>query len=173
MKLIISLLFLSSFSIQTKDTKAYELVLKKNNADINYELFKKFKSIEDFEDYENYDDFKEKVLKKAFYPINGNFTTYTFISEFQGLSFDGTQKTFHDYLILKIDPKTQLIIDGYQYTLEWAEPPAVSDLYKMVHSDKILSDKMKINELEMQLVESQYSGNERILLKENGIIRIK
>ena len=122
MKILLCIGLLSFSTLTFAQNKTYVLKEKKENANINYNLFGLFG---DFEIYENKKD------EKAFIPAKGNFTIYTFIAEFKGWSYDGTKKIFHDYLILKVVPKTNEIIDGYQYTMEWAEPPAVSDLYRV------------------------------------------
>ena len=96
-----------------------------------------------------------------------------FISEFNGLSFDGTEKLFHDYLILKVDPSTNEIIDGYQYTLEWAEPPAVSDLYQLSSFGHILKSDLSLDDLKMKLVASEYRIEEKEDLNDNGVLIIK
>lgn len=173
MKFLLKILILFWSTLTFAQDKTYVLTKKTENADINYELFEKFESIEHFEEYANYDEFKEKVLKQAFYPKRGIFTTYTFVAEFEGLSFDGNQKTFHDYLILKVDPKTNEIVDGYQYTLEWADPPAISDLYQVTSTGLKLKDGMELNDLEMKLVDSNYKIESREELQDNGRLKLK
>jgi hypothetical protein len=164
MKILLQIVLLSWSTLTFAQDKIYDLTKKAENADLNYELFKTFN---DFEIY------KDDGLKKAFEPVEGEFTTYTLISENKGLSFDGTEKLFHDYLILKVHPKTNEIIDGYQYTLEWAEPPAISDLYRVSSTGKILKDGMELNDLEMKLVDSDYKIESREELKDNGRLVLK
>lgn len=173
MKILLQIVILVLSTLTFAQDKTYVLRKKNENADIKYELFEKFESIDHFEEYENYDDFKERVLKRAFYPKKGTFTTYTFIAEFEGLSFDGTEKLFHDYLILKVDPQTNEIIDGYQYTLEWAEPPAISDLYRVTSTGLKLKDGMELNDLEMKLVDSDYEIDFKEELQDNGRLKLK
>jgi hypothetical protein len=163
MKLLLPIIFLLLSTWTFAQDKIYVLTNKAENADINYDLFQTFN---DFQIYKN------DGLKKAFEPVDGKFTTYTFISEYKGLSFDETEKLFHDYLILKVDPGTNEIIDGYQYTMEWAEPPAVSDLYRVTATGQKLENQMNLNELKMEL-ESHYKSKSREKLKDKGQLKLK
>ena len=148
------IIFLLIYNLNFGQEKVYNLISKTENSDINYKAFEKF---DDFKIYEN------DGLKKAFEPIKGDFNVYFFIAEFKGDSFDGTRKTFHDYLILKVDPKTELIVDGFQYSLEWAEPPAISDLYKVTDKNQKINNGIYLNSLKMELVEQEKRtyGNEK------------
>ena len=112
MQKLIIIIFTLICNLTFGQEKIYKLISKTENGDINYESFNSF---DDFEIYKN------DVIKKTFEPVKGNFNIYFFIAEYKGDSFDGTRKTFHDYLILKVNPKSKLIIDGFQYTMEWAE----------------------------------------------------
>jgi len=158
------IIFLLIYNLNFGQEKVYNLISKTENSDINYKAFEKF---DDFKIYEN------DGLKKAFEPIKGDFNVYFFIAEFKGDSFDGTRKTFHDYLILKVDPKTELIVDGFQYSLEWAEPPAISDLYKVTDKNQKINNGIYLNSLKMELVEQEYISEWRKELKDNGIIKLK
>ena len=161
---LITIILLLICNLTFGQEKIYKLISKKENADVNYTAFKSFN---DFEIYKN------DGLKRAFEPIKGGFDVYFFIAEFKGDSFDGTRKTFHDYLILKVNPKTESIIDGFQYTLEWAEPPAISDLYRVTEKKQKLNDGIELNLLKMELVEQEYISEWRKELKDNGILKIK
>jgi len=164
MQKLIGIIFILIYNLTFGQEKAYRLVSITENADINYRAFK------DFDDFKIY---KNNGLKKAFEPKNGESKIYFFISEYEGLSFDGTQRIFHDYLILKVDPKPKLIIDGFQYTLEWAEPPAISDLYRVTEKNKKVIDGMNLNLLKMELVEQKYISKWRKNLNDNGILNLK
>ena len=144
--------------------KVYKLISKTENGDINY---KAFRSFDDFKVYKN------DRLKKAFKPKKGEDDIYFFIAEFIGDSFDGTRKIFHDYLILKVNPKTDLIIDGFQYTLEWAEPPAISDLYQVTKKNIKIFDGLELESLKMELVESDYKTDWKAKLEEKGKLKIE
>jgi len=78
---------------------------------------------------------------------------------------------FHDYLILKIDSKSELIIDGFQYTLEWAEPPAISDLYRVTEKNIKINNGLNLDLLKMELVEQEYISDWRKELKDKGILK--
>ncbi|MCB4800291.1 hypothetical protein [Neotamlana laminarinivorans] len=158
------IIFLLICNLNFGQEKAYKLISKTENSNINYKAFKKFN---DFKIYKN------NGLKKAFEPINGKNDVYFFIAEYKGDSFDGTRKTFHDYLILKTDPKTELIVDGFQYTLEWAEPPAISDLYRVTEKEQKMNNGINLNSLKMELVTQEYISEWRRELKDNGILKLK
>ena len=164
MKTLLQFVLIFYSTLTFAQDKTYVLTKKKENSDIDYKLFQTFN---DFEIYEN------DRLKRAFEPVEGNFTICVFISEFKGLSFDGTEKMFHDYLILKLNPETKEVLDGYQYTLEWAEPPAISDLYRVTTLGERLVDGMNLNKLGMELVESDYRNESRVNLKDDGLLKLK
>jgi hypothetical protein len=165
MKILLQIVVLFWSTLTLAQDKTYVLTKKTENADINYELFKTFN---DFEIY------KDGGLKRAFEPVDGEFTTYTFISEYKGLSFDGTEKLFHDYLILKVDPKTNEISDGYQYTMEWAEPPASSDLYRISKTKIPLENNMNLSLLELERTDLSERSDWRVTVEANsGKLKIK
>lgn len=158
------IIFLLIYNLNFGQQKVYKLISKSENSDINYKAFKKF---------DNLKIYKNNGLTKAFEPIKGKNHVYFFIAEYKGDSFDGTRKSFHDYLILKVDPKTELIVDGFQYTLEWAEPPAISDLYKLTEQNVKIYNGLELETLRMELVESDYMIVWKIKLNESGILKIK
>jgi hypothetical protein len=79
---------------------------------------------------------------KPFKPVKGKFIVYRFIATYQGESFTGKQKEFHDILIAKTDKRSKIIM-AYQYTLEWADAPE-ADLYRSSCKEVYLADKMPI-----------------------------
>jgi hypothetical protein len=158
------IIFILIYNLTFGQEKAYELISKAENADINYNAFKNF---DDFKIYKN------DGLKKAFEPKKGKSEIYFFIAVYKGDSFDGTRKTFHDYLILKVDPKSELIIDGFQYTLEWAEPPAISDLYQVTEKSVKICNGLKLESLKMELVESDYRIEWKTKLNDKGKLKIE
>jgi hypothetical protein len=164
MQKLIIIIFLLIYNLNFGQEKVYKLISKTKNADIDYKAFKNF---DDFEIYEN------DGLKKAFFPKKGKNDVYVFISEFKGDSFDGTRKTFHDYLILKVDSKSELIIDGFQYTLEWAEPPAISDLYQVTEKNVKICDGLELESLKMELVKSDYMIDWKTKLNDKGKLKIE
>lgn len=171
MKRLVILLFLLSFQVLAqekevrllKGEKNYHLVSKTENSDLNYKLFDQFGSTKIY---------SGGKIEKAFLPKKGKFTVYVFTSEYMGDSFDGTRKLFHDKLILKVNPKTNEVMDGFQYTLEWAEPPALSDLYRLQDDTVVLTDKMNLDELQMQ-VDDEYMGEYRDMLEDHGILYLE
>jgi hypothetical protein len=158
------IIFILIYNLTFGQEKLYKLISKTENSDIDY---KSFRSFDDFEIYKN------DGLKKAFEPKKGKNEIYFFIAEYKGDSFDGTRKRFHDYLILKVDPKSELIIDGFQYTLEWAEPPAISDLYQVTEKNQKMNNGINLNLLKMELVEQEYVSEWRKELKDGGILQLK
>ena len=162
-KLTIIILLLI-YNLNFGQEKVYKLISKTENSDINYKAFKKF---------DKFKIYKKDGLKKAFNPKKGKNDIYVFIAEFKGDSFDGTKKMFNDYLILKVKPKSKLIVDGFQYTMEWAEPPAISDLYKVTEKNHKLINGINLDILKMELVESDYRIDWKIKLVDKGILKIE
>lgn len=76
-------------------------------------------------------------------------------------------------MILKVNPKSELIIDGFQYTLEWAEPPAISDLYRVTEKNQKLTDGIGLDSLKMKLVKSDYRIDWKIKLRDKGKLKIE
>lgn len=164
MKKLLIIVFILICNLAFGKEKVYKLISKTENADIAYKAFRNF---------DNFKIYKNNGLKKAFYPKKGKNEVYVFIAEFEGSSFDGTQKIFHDYLILKVDPKTKLILDGFQYTMEWAEPPAITDLYQVTEENQKMRDGFNLNLLKMELVEQENIKEWRKELRDNGILKLK
>lgn|SRR5690606_23802339 len=162
MQKLIIIIFILIYNLNFGQEKVYKLISKIDNSDINY---KAFNSFDDFKIYEN------DGLKKAFNPKKGRNDIYVFISEYKGDSFDGTRKTFHDYLILKVDPKADIIIDGFQFTLEWAESPAISDLYRVTEKNIKISNGLKLDSLKMEL-DKDYQTEYRKYLTDNGKLNL-
>ena len=77
---------------------------------------------------------------------------------------------FHDILIIKTDSENK-IIDAYQYTLEWAEPPLKYDVFKSSIINIPLTNNMDINLLKFIRTYSWNDDNKE--LNENGIIKLK
>jgi hypothetical protein len=80
-----------------------------------------------------------------------------------GDSFTGERKLFHDYLILKVDPKNQFIIDGFQYTMEWSEPTPISDLYRVSVKNIKIKDGLNLDLLQMKLQDDYQNFREYLL----------
>lgn len=105
--------------------------------------------------------------RNAFNPIRGKNIVYVFIATFKGLSFDNTEKDFHDILVVKVDKK-QKILEAYQYTLEWAEMPLSYDLYEASTKGLTLTNGLSIESLRFRKVD--YMGNSESELKEKGVL---
>lgn len=162
MKELLIFVFLLGFQSFAQE-KSYHLVSKSEHSDLNYKLFKQFGSIKIY---------SGEKIEKAFLPKKGKFIVYAFTAEYMGNSFDGTRKLFHDKLILKVNPKTNEVIDGFQYTMEWAEPPALSDLYRVQDDSVVLKDKMNLDALQMQ-VDEEYIGEYKDMLEDHGVLYLE
>ncbi len=136
--------------------KEYKLLSKAERSDFNYQAL-------NFIDTTS----TRETRRKIFNPVKGSYTVYTFMATFKGISFANIEKEFHDILIVKVD-KGQKIIDAFQYTLEWAEPPLMFDLYKATAKGVIISDKLPISKLKFRGVE--YSGDDERELKDQGVL---
>jgi len=156
------IIFILFYNLNFGQEKVYKLISKTENSDIDYKVFRNF---------DDFDIYKNDGLKKAFKPKKGKNDIYVFISEFKGDSFDGTSKIFHDYLILKVDSKSELIIDGFQYTLEWAEPPAISDLYRVTEKNIKINNGLNLDLLKMELDED-YQTEYRKYLTDSGKLNL-
>ena len=128
--IFLMLLFSPKIFSQTKD---YKLVDKTCFADINSRLFKMLDTARP----------GMSLMDNVFKPVRGKFIVYRFMATYQGLSFTNKPKEFHDVIIVKTD-ETNKIVSGYQYTLEWAEPPMETDLYQSECKSVHLVDNMPI-----------------------------
>jgi hypothetical protein len=79
-------------------------------------------------------------------------------------------KEFHDILIVKTDNENK-IIDAYQYTLEWAEPPLQNDVYKSSIKNISLTNNMEIKQLKFRRTISWNDNNK--VLNESGVLKLK
>jgi len=165
---IFILFLLISKNIIAQNNESYILTNKSDNSEINYELFNCF--IE-FLDCENYKD-KYSSIEDVFKPINGDFIIYNFIKTFRGESYTGETKTFHDLLILKIDKESNKIIDGFQYTKEWAEMPPSTDLYRLTNKSITIDKIINIKDLEFKNLD-YFELTEDDLLDESNILITK
>lgn len=136
-KWTIVFLFLYVFNFG-QSQKEYKLISKHDKSDFRYKLFKKFKH-----------SIYSEEIRKAFTPKKGKYDVYFFISEELGNSYDGTQKLFHDYLILKTEPKTKIIKDAFQYTIEWTDDFSL-DLYRLTENTIHLKNHLNLDLLKMK-----------------------
>lgn len=148
-------------------TKIYILKKQTINSDFDYS---KLDEIDD-----SYRSFaKSKKIITAFEPTSGKYNYYQFIATHKGASYnDGgptLTKDFHDILIIKTSADDR-IIDAYQYTLEWSEPPFQYDVFKLSAKNIQLLDNLKIENLKLMRT---YSWDEtQKFSNETGIIKLK
>jgi hypothetical protein len=145
------------------ETKFYILKKRTENSDFNYS------KLDDI-DGNKMDTLNVRNLLPVFEPVSGHFNYYQFLATFKGESYDGGIKDFHDILIIKTDTENK-IIDAYQYTLEWAEPPLQYDVFKSSIKNISLTNNMDINQLKFIRTYSWSDNNKE--LKESGIIKLK
>lgn len=145
------------------DTKIYKLKKKAINSDFNYS---KLNDI----DGNLKDTLNLRNLMPIFEPISGHYNYYQFIATFKGHSFQEVDKDFHDILIIKTDNENK-IIDAYQYTLEWAEPPLQFDLYKSDIKNLTLKTDLDISSL--KLTRKDFWDDKDRIHKESGRLKFE
>jgi hypothetical protein len=152
---------------ELNETKLYILKKQTNNSDFDYS---KLNDVDD-----NFGLFKKpKKIITAFEPINGKYNYYQFIATFKGSSYnDGSGsiiKDFNDILIIKTNDENQ-IIDAYQYTLEWAEPPFQYDVFRSSVKNIKLTNNLDIEKI--KLLRTNNWSEENNEHKDGGIIKLK
>jgi len=119
-------------------------------------------------------DFNYSKLMPIFEPVSGQYNYYQFISTYVGQAYnsDGPPlfEDFHDILIIKTDNKNKMI-DAYQYTLEWSEPPLQYDVFKSSAKNITLTNNIKIAELKFKRTYSWSEDNKE--MNESGIIKLQ
>jgi hypothetical protein len=153
----ITLISISGFSQNT-----YVLLDSKLDSDINYAAISE-------------GNFSPKnALDSVFNYVSGSFKVYRFIEVNYGYGFESDSlTTFRDILIIKTNSSGK-IIDAFQYTLEWAEPPSTCDLYRLNKGKGIkLDSKLNLSSLRFKLVnEPSYCGRDPYLyLSQNRLIQ--
>jgi hypothetical protein len=115
-----------------------------------------------------------RSLMPIFEPSNGHYNYYQFIATFKGEAYNGGEPTtiedFHDILIIKTNDSNK-IIDAFQYTLEWAEPPIQFDLFKSAKNGFELTDNLDIKTLE--LTRTEFHSDRDKLHSEDGKISLR
>jgi hypothetical protein len=137
-------------------SKQYKLFNKTINADINQRAILLIDTMKTMQ-----------TTRNAFNPVKGKYTVYVFIATFKGLSYRNIEKEFHDIIVLKTDKK-QKVLDAYQYTLEWAEMPITSDLYKASAKKVTLTNGLLIEQLKFQKVDPTEGIDSN--LNEKGVV---
>lgn len=148
-------------------TKFYILKKETENSDFNYSR------LDDIDSYKM-DTLNIKNLMPVFEPVSGQYKYYQFLSTFVGEAYNGDGpplfKDFHDILIIKTDNDNK-ILDAYQYTLDWAEPPLQYDMFKSSINNIFLKNNMDISQLKFIRTYSWSDDNKE--LKESGIIKLR
>jgi hypothetical protein len=146
-----------------KETKIYKLKKKSINSDFNYS------KLDDI-DGNIKDTINLRNIVPIFEPVSGPYVYYQFISTFKGHSFDELDKDFHDILIIKTDNENK-IIDAFQYTLEWAEPPLQFDLYRSNIKNVTLINDLDISSL--RLTRKEFWDEKDRIHKESGRLKLE
>jgi hypothetical protein len=150
---------------ELNQTKIYKLKKKTINSNFDYS---KLVNI----DGNIKDTVNLKNLMPIFEPISGNYNYYQFIATFkgQGHDFQEVEEYFHDILIIKTDNDNK-IIDAYQYTLEWADPPLQFDLYKSDIKNLTLKTDLDISAL--KLTRTYFWDEKDRIHKESGRLKLE
>ena len=145
MKTIIAIiLILFSTSAYTADERyvIYHLLGVFDNSGLNCEL------VDNPEHRRNLDG-DRKLLLELFRPTKGDHKVLVFMAPLWGVGADERQKIFHDLLILKTDANNT-ILDGFQYTLEYAELPFSYDLFRVKSKGIKLEKGLKLSHIEFR-----------------------
>lgn len=146
--------------------KIYVLQQIADNADFNYS------KLEDLD--ASIHEVHSKNQMQIFEPISGSYRYYQFLSSFIGQAYSDIGpplfQEFHDVLIVKTD-RSNTIIDAYQYTLEWAEPPHQYDLYKSSAQNITLVNDLSISKLKFKRTYNWRKEDDELL--EGGEIQLK
>ena len=170
---------IGQISCQNKQVK---ITYESNSVDSPTELnlIKKYilkkKSINSDFDYQKLDNIDNHKKEKSFEPVNGKFTYYQFIATFKGEAYfapgdsGNPIQIFHDILIIKTNENNE-VVDAYQHTLEWAEPPFQFDVFKSSLKKLVLADNLDIKLLNLNRTE--YWNEKDKKFKESGIIQLR
>jgi hypothetical protein len=149
------------------ELKIYKLKKQTKYSDFNY---RKLADI----DSNIKDTLNLRNLMPIFEPSKGHYNYFQFIATFKGEAYNGGEgtliKDFHDILIIKTDDNNK-ILDSYQYTLEWAEPPCQFDLFKSKKTSFELTDNLDIEKLE--LTRTDYYSDKDKLHIEGGKLSLR
>ncbi len=145
--------------------QVYKLKKQTVNSDFDYS---KLESI----DASLGDTINTMRVMSVFDPVNGKYSYFQFIATFKGEAYNIPGpiliKAFHDILIVKTDSHN-VILDAYQYTLEWSELPCQYDVFKSSVRGLILKHNMDISLLKLKRT-SRLSNDEPY--EEQGIIKL-
>ncbi|WP_159778982.1 hypothetical protein [Flavobacterium sp. 9AF] len=140
-----SMLMVYEFT-QLNEPKRYILKKQATHADFDYS------KLEDIDGYLGLFKKPKKIIA-AFEPVKGKYNYYQFMATYKGSSYNDGKgsviKDFNDILIIKTNDENQ-IVDAYQYTLEWAEPPFQYDVFKSSAKNIKLTDNLDIEKLQLK-----------------------
>lgn len=158
---------IASLKVTTRSQNVPQIYLLKKqleNSDFNYAKL-------DRRDDIVFDTLNRKNIMTIFEPVSGKYQYYQFISSFVGEAYHSDGPTlyrkFHDILIIKTD-KDKKIMDAYQYTLEWAEPPLQYDMFKSTAKGITLINKLDIAQLKFMRTYGESENNKE--LKQSAIL---
>jgi hypothetical protein len=165
MKLTTLLLALTLLCTQQSHSQnTYKLLQTYEKADINY------RSMDTMSYWPVEKPYYQSMLK-GFKPKKGKYTVKTFLWTRNDcdLKYEQNGNTCHEFIILKLDKKGK-VIDGYQYTLEWAEMPLNVDLHRVTKKGVLLKDGMPVSafgfkRLETEKGEGYLESDARLSLK--------
>jgi len=142
-KITILIIIFFTYKIPLFGNGVFNLISKNTKSDINYLTIKNINSFVHGCD----------SMIEYFKPVKGEYNVYIFIKEFEGMSkreidsITNACETYHDLIILKTNNQN-LILDGFYYRLEWAEPPSQFMLFRSFCNDIKLTDRMLIKQLD-------------------------
>jgi len=108
--------------------------------------------------------------RAVFDPVKGKRRVYVFMATFMGTSYTGATKEFHDIVAIETDDLNR-IVDGFHYTLEWAEMPYSSDLFRLGAPGMVLQHGLRFETLQWRRHCSCDIESEP--LKETGVFLLK
>ncbi len=181
---ILSIISVESFA----QTKIYKLKSIANNADFNYKKLEHFDDILNLESafipvkkgkhkvytfIATFKDFglwlpDEKKMSDSLVKDSVDANGYRILTKEEERRFN-QKETFHDILIVKTNSQN-IILDAFQYTLEWAEPPMSYDLYRSNIKNQKLTNRLSIRKLRLNKKED---GEKADFLDEDGLVFLK
>lgn len=119
MRISVFIIFVQLIVNHSIGQNAYMLYDVHSASDLNYNALNSFNAS------------PSAMLDSVFNPLPGKFKVYRFIEANWGYAKDADSVSiFRNILIIKTD-QSDKIVDAYQYTLDWAEPPLSCDLFRL------------------------------------------
>ena len=186
--LIVFILSIISICKSFTQVKIYKLKSVENKSDFNYRKLEHFDDILNVESafipikkgkYKVYTfiaTFKgfglwlpdEKKMSDSLVKDSVDANGYRILTKEEERRFN-QKETFHDILIVKTNSQN-IILDAFQYTLEWAEPPMSYDLYRSNIKNQKLTNRLSIRKLRLNKKED---GEKAEFLDEDGLLFLK